>query len=309
MNLRIRRRRFGQLVVATAASTAIANFASKSIAQTSPSTIYGLTLSANKAPLAVGNAITAIGSGIDITNVANNTPGVVLVSSDVNTGNQISTLQVAATTVDNQNTPIEAANKAISREPSERLTALSALSNGTFVAVSVVNSNKGDVSRLILINPKSATPIARKISGFKKSNSTVESLLAARDDTLIAVVSQNGGIPPFELVTIDLKSGKVNYNNGLGLPDLLPNIRLSNLAQSSDGTFYATFLEAQGGTSLVQIDLKNKSLITGKGRIINQQRLTLNGKPLANDLKSLVFSSSDQLFALADATYEGTNSL
>ncbi len=305
MSLRIRRRRFGQLAVASAAATAIANLAGKAVAQQSPSAIYGVSLSTVKALTDVGNLVSS-----DINNIANTAPAITLISSDVDTGKQLSTLEIATTTVNNLTTSIEAAGKAISRQPQERITGLTTLSDGTLITASVVNSSQGNVNRLIFNDTKSSkAQKALKVSGFKKSNSTVENLLAIKDDTLIAVVSLNGGTPPFELVTIDRNTGIINSSNDLALPDLLPFLRLSNLAQSSDGTIYATTLGPQGVTTLVQLDLTNKSLITGKGRIINVSRLTLNNKPLQNDLLSFAFSPSGVLFGLANPNSQGTNSL
>lgn len=59
----------------------------------------------------------------------------------------------------------------------------------------------------------------------------------------------------------------------------------------------------------MQLDLENRAVVSGRGKIIRLVELSFKNKPLENDLASLAFSSSGQLFALADLKYEGTNSL
>ncbi len=308
MSFRIRRRRFGQLVVASAAATAITNLTGKAVAQQSPPAILGLRLSEDNTSSGIAN---------NISNVINTTPAVVLVSSNLTTGSQLSVLPIPANNV--ANLPdfsqqiangFANQNQAVSIQPRERLTALTSLSGGTVVAASVINSNQGNVTRVLFTNTQSSQ--AQKsliVSGFKQKNSTVESLLATKDGTLIAVVSLNGGIPPFQLVTIDPNTGIINSSDNLGLPQLPPFLRVSNLTQSPDGTIYATTLGPQGVTNLVQLDLNNKSSITGKGIIRNLSPLILNNQPLQNDLLSLAVSPSNQLFALADPNSQGTNFL
>ena len=314
MNLRIKRRRFGQLALASAATTAIANFAAKAVAQQPQLIIYGVSLTP---------ASRSLTADLVDAEAANTTPGMVLESLDLatsqsllasensTTSQRLPTSELSAVTVDNKQDFAESVNQAlVIKKPSERITGFTVQSDGTFAIAAVAASKKGDFSRLILTkdgkNGKNTKGV--KIKKVKK-DSTIESLLATQKDQFLSIVSLNQGVPPFELAVIDPKSGKVDSGDELGLPELPFNQRFSNLAQSPDGTIYATTLGVEGITILVQLDLVNRSIVTGRGKIINLVQLSYKNKPLGNDLASLAFSQSNQLFALADPNNEGTNSL
>lgn len=303
MNLRLRRRRFGQLVLASAATTVLANLAAKkTVAQQSPAVIYGVSLTP---------ASKSITEDLADDGAANKTPGIILQSVDLATNQELLTAEISEQTVQNKQEPTETINKAfIIKKPCERVTGFTALSDGTFVVAVSAATKKGDFSRFILFGQDSKKSSTKGLKAQKiKKNNTVESLLAIQKDQLISIVSLNRGRPPFELAVIDSKSGQVDSGDGLDLPNLLPFQRFSNLAQSADGTIYATNVDSEGVPTLVQFDLVNKSAITGRGRIIKLVQLSFKNRLLENDLASLAFSPSGQLFALADPTYEGTNSL
>jgi hypothetical protein len=301
MNLRIRRRRFGQIAIISAALSAIANFAGKTVAQQSESIIYGVSLTSSSSIINIGIKIAGL---IDI----NISPAITLISSDLVSGRDLATIQIAGISLNNLDTLVETANKALFTEPSERLTALTPLADGSLLIASVASTRTGNVNRIILIDGKSTRPLkALRVSGFRRVNGTLESLVAIKENNLLGVVSLNEGTPPFDLVNFDLNSAKLNYSDEL--PLLAANLRFSNLAQAPDGTIYATTLSSQGGTTLVQLDLENKAIATGRGKIIRLSELKDNGKPLENDLLSLAVDRSGQVFALANPTNEKTNSL
>ncbi|MBD2606890.1 hypothetical protein H6G81_20730 [Scytonema hofmannii FACHB-248] len=301
MNLRIRRRRFGQIAIASAAFSAIANFAGKTVAQQAESTIYGVSFPSSADIINIGiNKITEL---IDV----NITPALTLISSDLVSGKDVLT-QLPGISVNNRDTLVETANKALYTEPSERLTALTPLAGGSFVIVSVASTRTGNFNRIILIDRNSARPQrALRVSGFRRINGTLESLVAIKENSFIGVVSLNEGTPPFDLVNFDFNSAKLNSSNDL--PLLPGNLRLSNLTLSPDGTIYATALSSQGSTTLVQLDLENKAIVSGRGKIITLLELKYNNKPLENDLLSLAVAKSGQVFALANPTFEKINSL
>lgn len=301
MNLRIRRRRFGQIAIISAALSAIANFAGKTVAQQAESIIYGVSLTSSSSIINIGIKIAGL---IDI----NISPAITLISSDLVSGRDLATIQIAGISLNNLDTLVETANKALFTEPSERLTALTPLADGSLLIASVASTRTGNVNRIILIDGKSTRPLkALRVSGFRRVNGTLESLVAIKENNLLGVVSLNEGTPPFNLVNFDLNSAKLNYSDEL--PLLAANLRFSNLAQAPDGTIYATTLSSQGGTTLVQLDLENKAIATGRGKIIRLSELKDNGKPLENDLLSLAVDRSGQVFALANPTNEKTNSL
>lgn len=252
---------------------------------------------------------------ISSTDLANTTPAISLVSLDFQSDKKkfISELlpktinEILPTTVDNISEKNDNANLAYYTEPTERLTSLTSLSDDTFMFVTTVSSQKGHYNKLLHFDGKSSK--SKKLAGFKKSNCTVENLLAIKKNKLIGVVSLAGGIPPFEIVEIDLKNGKINSDSDLCLPQLPPDVRLNNLACSPDGKIYATTVGIQGVTRLVQLDLDNISMMTGKGKIVNLSPLTFDDQPLQNDLLSLTFAPSGQVYALANPQGEKTNSL
>jgi hypothetical protein len=315
MNLRIRRRRFGQLAIAITA--AIANLESKVFAQQSEQ-LYGVLLSSTSSSKREDS--------VDAS-AANTTPAVVIQSiglTNLATAQEALNIEIPENTVTNQSEPTETADKALVVEkPSERITGFTVLSDNTLVISTVAATKNGDFSRLIFTEtPKKngkKPPIksmkVKKIKNQKYKNSTVESLLATtikdkKGNQLLAVISLSEGVSPFELAFIDSNSGQIDTSVETGLPKLSPHERLSNLAQSPDGRIYATSIGGQGGgLSLVQLDLENRAVVTGRGKIIRLVQLSFNEKPLESDLASLAFSSSGQMFALADPNYEGTNSL
>ena len=302
MNLRIKRRRFGQLAIVSAATTAIANFAAKAVAQQPQLIIYGVSLT----PASKSITADVVDAG-----AANTTPGIILESLNLTTSQSLPTSELAAVTVDNKQDSTESVAQAlVIKKPSERITGFTVQSDGTFAIAAVAATKKGDFSRLILTK---GSDDGKNTKGIKiktiKKNSTIESLLATQKGQLLSIVSLSQGVLPFELAVIDPKSGKVDSGVELGLPELPFNQRFSNLAQSPDGTIYGTTLGIEGITILVQLDLVNRSIVAGRGKIINLAQLSYNKKPLGNDLASLAFSQSNQMFALGDPNNEGTNSL
>ncbi|MBR8832763.1 MAG: hypothetical protein DSM106950_01645 [Stigonema ocellatum SAG 48.90 = DSM 106950] len=302
MNLRIKRRRFGQIVIASATTTVIASLAGKSMAQQTQQ-IYGISLpSINPAT----NRTT--GSVSLSSNVENAVPAIVLKSLDLSTGKESSN-QLPASPVENVTTLLQSATKAIFTDLGEQVKGLTAKSDGTLISATVTSSPQGDVNQLTFANSKSSVlNRSLKASGFQK-NSIIESLLFTKDNTLLTIVSLYSGTPPFDFGVIDTQTGILTPGAQLGLPEISPRDRLSNLAQSPDGKIYATGLGGEGSVVLVQLDLVNKTTLTGRGKIIKLFPLSFNGKGLGNDVFSLAFSPSGQLFALADPQYQGTNSL
>lgn len=301
MNLKLKRRRFGLLALASATTTLLSNFAAKTVAQQARLVIYGVRLTPASSSITEDQADAS---------AANKTPAIILQSIDLVTGQDVTTAEILEQIAQNQQEPTQTVNKAlVVKKPSERITGFTALSDGTFVVAAAAATKKGDFSRFIFFGQDITKPKKGLKSKNLKKNNTVESLLSIQNGQLLSIVSQNQGQPPFELALINSRSGQVDSGTTLGLPYLLPNQRFSNLAQSPDGKIYATTLDSEGVPILVQLDLQSKSPITGRGKISTLVKLSFNNSPLKNDLASLTFSPSNQLFALADPQSEGTNSL
>ncbi|WP_392535536.1 hypothetical protein [Nostoc sp. C117] len=247
----------------------------------------------------------------EVKNITHTTPEISLVSLEIQTGKQLSHSTISANIVENQNTHTKHVPKAFHTKPHERITSFAPLSNGMFIIACTAHMQNGNFTRLIFINSKksSGTHKALKVSGFKQENSTLESLIEIKDGKLLGIVSLNSGIPPFELVTIDYKTGKVTYDE-LVLPDLQPDRRYSNLTQSPvNRKIYATSMGIPMGVHLVQLDMENNSGITGKPLIIKLSELHFENKALASDLLSLAFSPLGKLYAVANLNHQPMNSL
>ncbi|WP_196513752.1 hypothetical protein [Nostoc sp. NZL] len=246
----------------------------------------------------------------EVENIAHTTPEISLISLDIETGKQLSHSPISVNTVENKNIRTPDVHKAFHSNPYERLTSLTHLSNGTFIITCVARTQNGDFNRLIFFNrdKSSRTHKALKVWGFQQDSSTLESLLETQDGKLLGIVSLRGGVPPFELATIDYETGKVTYDPLL--PDLQPDRRYSNLAQSPvNRKIYATSMGMGYSLHLVQLDMENNSVMTGKALIIKLSELHFNNKPLESDLLSLAFSSLGKLYAVANLNHEPMNSL
>jgi hypothetical protein len=287
------------------------------------SVIYGVLLatsnnvdiaSANVASEAARKICNPVGRPLHTSegkNIAHTTPEISLISLDIQTGKQLLHSPISAHIVENLNTHTKTAPKAFHKQPRERLTSLTPLSNGMFIITCVAHTQKGNFNRLIFIKTDKSSRIhkALKVWGFKQENSTLESLLETKDGKLLGIVSLRAGAPPFELVTIDHKTGKVTYD-GLVLPDLQPDQRYSNLTQSPvNRKIYATSMGIGHRMHLVQLDMEKNSLITGKPLIIKLSELHFNNKPLESDLLSLSVSPLGELYAVANINHEPMNSL
>jgi hypothetical protein len=309
MNLRIRRRRFGQLAILSAVTTVSTNFRFKAFAQQSDQ-LYGVALSS------ISKSQTQ--DSVDA-QAANTIPGIILRSLNLATGQVLLSSEIADSGVSNAFEITETVGKAlVVNKPSERITDFTVLGDRTFVITAVAATKHGDFSRFIYLQPpkKGGMKLQKglKIKKDKLSKrQTIESLLATTiqgKQLLLSVISLAEGSLPFKLAFIDPKSGQVDSSTGEILPEISLQQRLSNLEQSPlNGKIYATRVGGQDNISLVEIDLVNRAVITGKGKIIKVVELNFDKKPLQNDVADLAFSSSGQLFALADPKSEGSNSL
>lgn len=299
MYLRIKRRQFCQLMLASATTTTFLNFVpNKTLAQ-EVQLVQGVRLLAKK------NQQDSKKS----TDLENISPAVTLVSLDLKTGNEKLTTEIPPITVDNPETKSETSKKAIYID-STRISGFTTLPDGTLVIATVETNQKGNFNKLVFIDKGlSKKPKSKKISGFKKNNNTIEGILGTKDNKIIGIASYNDGVTPFYLVVIDPKNGKITSGDELNLPELPVNIRFSNLALSPDGKFYATTVSAEGAVTLVQLDPSRQSLITGKLIITPVAQLKYNRQYLSKDLLSLTFSPSGQLIALANLNFEQNNSV
>jgi hypothetical protein len=295
MHIRIKRRKFGQLVISSAAATVLANIPGKSNAQIkADGLIYGVTLSKD-------NTVAR--------DAANTTPGITFIAAEITSGKEVSRAEIPPAEVDNKPSAIENARKALFTQPTERITSLVALPKGRFAIASVASTQDGNFNRLVFTDgERKIKQKALKASGFKRRNGTIESLLV-KDKQTLTIISLNGGIPPFDLTEFDIESAKIREKSDLGLPELRYERRYSNLALAPDGKIYATSLGHEGSVILVQIDFANRSAVTGRAKITPVASLRFNKEEVENDLSGLAISASGQIYALADPAKEGVNLL
>ncbi|MEM7555305.1 MAG: hypothetical protein AAF378_14615 [Cyanobacteria bacterium P01_A01_bin.84] len=313
----MRRRRFGELAIASIAVTTFSSFGKKVLGQktlpSSSAVIYGVSLpsTANQKPQEKLQNQIKLQPEV-ARDIENTTPAVNITANQLESGEEAEKIELSIQKVDNRQTRTETKSKAVFSEPKERITGFTFLPDGTIVVSTVASSKRGDFSRLLFTSgtSKERSAKSKKVSGFTKRNSTVESLLGTKDNQLLAVISLNGGIPPFELGFIDPKSGKIRgIGADLALPVFSPVQRYSNITQAQDGTIYGTTLGSEGTLLLTTINLEKKSPLTGRS-IINEGRiLRFQNKTLGNDLLSLAVSPDGELYALGNPEGEKINSL
>ena len=264
MMQKLTRRRFGKLAIAATAGAALSTLASKTFAQPSlvicgVSTNYGASNG------------TASPAGRLVVQYLDVTQGLVF--------------DKTTDLVSNQNLPL--------LKPRERLTGLSYLSDGTLVLSS--NSTKTDEKSTTI---KFIGSSSKELTVLGLAAQTIESLLVTNDGSLLALVGQSNGAPPFKLANIDRNSGQISFLN-FTLP---ADQRFNTLAQCPDGQIYATAIGRLSETSLVNLDPE-------RGELRNLAQLNIKGKLWDNGLRSLACSPAGQLFALGAPRYETNNSV
>ncbi|NDJ24007.1 hypothetical protein GS682_20640 [Nostoc sp. B(2019)] len=291
----LQRRQFGKLVAASLTTTVVADISSKALAQKSePSKeiLYGVNL------LKTSNS----------RNREDQTPSVELNTADLPIGKVISAevlervpskVNLPVLSVENLS-PVPKKPRAFFLPDSDRVTKAIVLEDKTVVISTVSSTRNGYFSHLISAIGGAAKRQfrAKKILGLEKSNQTIESLLSLPNNQILCLVG-NEGVPPFAFKILDYRTGKILSKDELGLPPLPLNHRFANLCQDLKGNIFATEIASEGIPILITFNLQEKAVVTGKVKIKRLTSLTIEGRPLINDVKDLAFSSSGQLYALA----------
>ncbi|MEH2110214.1 hypothetical protein [Nostoc sp.] len=292
----LQRRQFGKLVAASLTSTVIADISSKAFAQNSESSkeiLYGVNV------LSTSNT----------RNREDQTPPVELNSANVPIGKVISANLLDPKLLSKVNLPVLSVENLlpVPKKPrafflpdSDRVAKAIVLADKTLVISTISNTRNGYFNHLIYSvgSPTNRQFRAKKVLDFKSSNQTIESLLGLPNNQLLCIVG-TGGVPPFTLTTLDFRTGKILSKNDLDLPPLPDKHRFANLCQDPKGNIFATEISSEGIPILISINLQDKAILTGKVKIKRLTRLTIEGRPVINDVKDLGFSSSGQLYALA----------
>ncbi len=269
MNLKLTRRQFSQLALASTAAAALGTFPNEASAQTPP-VILGVR----------PGSITSTDSTdqtININEQAASTARPIVVESleiaptlDTAIGSDVKT---PLTT-----TPILALG--------EQLSALASLTDGTLIVVATsftLRNNTDQSTRLIFLG---ASPKTQTVSGITNQEAFV-SLTVLKDGSLVGVVAKRNGTLPIRLVNLNPQTGEITDNRKL--PE---NQRFTNIVGCPDGNLYAIAVGQRGETSLVQLDGGQTT------------PLSFNDQPWNSGFSNLVCSPSNQLFALGSRRYE-----
>ena len=190
--------------------------------------------------------------------------------------------------------------------PNDRIRDLLQLADGSIASL-VARTGKGDSQRSVLQvlrYPSAGFAQAEienfNLAGLDRGISLTSAVVVGND--LYAITGVFTDTPPFTMAKID-SSGQVRTVPGFEIP---PTGRISNLARCPDGNIYASGFNI-GHTSketpnLLQVDVD-------QGRFAVVSNIQFIGQTLWNDVRSLTCSPSNTLFALADPSYSGVNSL
>jgi hypothetical protein len=274
MELKLTRRRFGQLAIAGTVVAVLGNFQRKVFSQisTPPLVVMGIRLGSIPSPDVDTGLDDPVPDTDEISTAPSATIELILESLDI---------------ADPQPQPLPIPQ--ILLKSDEQVTGLTSLFDGTWVAAITplpTRKNGGGPTRLI-VGPFATTVT---ISGLKKKEQ-LGSLVGTKEGRLLGLIVKDNGRPPISLVEVDWKTGK--FASILKLPG---NRRFSNLAEC-DGKLYTTGIDKDGTTSLQLLDLQ-------KGDLNFITDLKVNDTIWDNGLESLVCSPANQLFAFGAPRYK-----
>jgi hypothetical protein len=182
--------------------------------------------------------------------------------------------------------------------PGERLTGLTYLADGTLLVAITPDSasaNGAEPTRFLILNKSSQTI---PVSGLKVDEA-LDSLLLLKSGSLIGLVTKKDGTGPAQIVDVNFKTGKVSFTNRISLPT---DRRFSCLAEAPDGTLYTSVFRANATTELLKLDLAQKTV-----NVV--AKLTVDCMSWYHGIQSLIFTPVGQLVALANLEYRLPNSV
>lgn len=269
MVLKLTRRQFGQLAVFSTTTAAVGLVISKTLAQSSTSTII----------LGIRNGTS---NNDTDTNLDSNTTDLV----DGSQTTDSSTLQPII--VESLNVSTQEIKTVLTTAPildaCERLSGFASINSKLIAAATYTCTKKKKDTKVRLIDLNSLETV--NISGLK-NNEEVYQLLRLKDGSLGAVVGKEKGKGSSRIVTIDLNTGQITDRSKI--PE---QKRVTVVAECEDGVLYGIDTGKAGETSLSQID---------KGE---SKKLTYQGATFNNGSDGLVCTSSNELFTLIGFRYQ-----
>jgi hypothetical protein len=292
----VTRRQFGQLAIAGTAATALGVFATRGIAQTSGQLILGVRPGA----LPKIDKSTNLTENSSIDDAEESTTASITVNTENNSERSTENGKVVRAN-GNRSIVVESYDLATSQVttvlttsaillPGEQLSGFATLKDGTLIVaasgggLSKKSQTNSNIRLIFLSDLKTLT-----LSGLKDRQELL-SLARSGDNSLIGIVSDANGAPPYSLVAVNPKTGEVTVKS-----QLPGKAQYSNLTECVDGALYAIATEKSGITSLYQIK---------EGQT---NPLKLDGQPWNSGFIGLVCSASNQLFAVGARRYEFPN--
>ncbi|MBD2533764.1 hypothetical protein H6G97_31095 [Nostoc flagelliforme FACHB-838] len=270
MKLKLTRRQFGQLALASTTAATVGLVYSRTLAQSNTGTvILGI-----KTGISDNDIDTNLDSNTtDLVNTSQTTTDpsilqpIIVESCNVSTG-EIKTVLTTA--------PI--------LETCERLSGF-AFINGQLIAAAsyICTRNKKD-NKVRLIDLNSLETV--DISGLK-NNEDVYQLIRLKDGSLGGLVGKEKGKGLSRIVTIDFKTGQITDRSKI--PE---QKRVTAVAECPDGSFYGINTNKVGETSLSEIGQEESKKMKSQGKTLN------------NGCDGLICTSSNELFALVAFRYE-----
>jgi hypothetical protein len=237
MKLKLTRRRFGQLAIASTAAVATGYLANRTVAQTNLVNTTTALLQTNLVNVLYGIRVEGTGLVLQTLNLVTSVLSDVL---NLTTG--------------------------ITLDPGDQLSGFTSLSNGTLVvAINPSRTRNRDDDyppRIILLgtSPKTLT-----VTGLKDKKYVLGDIVGTRGGSLVGLVYKRNGTPPVRLASIDTDTGELDITDSFR-----GNQRVRNLTECPEGdggTIYTTTVDREGNTVLAdkQLVLGDENWVSGLG--------------------------------------------
>jgi hypothetical protein len=130
-------------------------------------------------------------------------------------------------------------------------------------------------------------------------SASVSTLVPINSSLSFGLASHFSDTPPFIAFALNPVSGARRAVKNFVIDEVS---RYGNLTRCPDGQIFGTAMLQQSGPSLVRLELSRR-------RFVTLSRLFFQGNNLRDDVRDLGCASNGDIYALADPTYTGSNSL
>ncbi|MDZ8188984.1 MAG: hypothetical protein RMX96_29540 [Nostoc sp. ChiSLP02] len=270
MKLKLTRRQFAQLALASTTVAAMGVVFGKTLAQESDADtlILGINVGVknNNASTGMDSDIIELGEPTQNTDPSTLQP-IVVQSFNVSTKEIKNVLTTA---------PI--------LETCERLSGFASINGKLIAAASYTCTRKKKDRKVRLIDLNTLESV--NISGLKRREDVYQ-LVRLKDSSLAALVGKDKGKGSSKLATIDLNTGQITDRSKIP-----QQMQVIAVAESPDGSLYGIDTDSVGEISFSEIGEKRSTKLKTQGKILN------------NGCDGLVYTSSNELFALVSFRYE-----